>query len=173
MTTTSDGRLLTMAWVHDVIRDVTLTARAGFSDDGGRTWSEPFDTGILGGPLNPIRLADGRILAAYARRTAPRGIRACLSDDGGRTWAVEDEIVLWDEARRAATGTRASSRDVPDADLPLWGTMWGWTFGGPVPRPVARRPRGRHLLRDRGRRRHRDPVRHARGVAGDRTDRRP
>ena len=133
MTTTPDGRLLTMAWVHDVVRDVTLTARAGFSEDDGRTWGEPFETGILGGPINPIRLADGRILATYARRTAPRGIRACLSEDGGRTWAIDDELVLWDEARRAATGARASSRDEPDADLPLWGTMWGWTFGGPCP----------------------------------------
>jgi hypothetical protein len=127
------GRILTMAWIHDVVDDVTLTARAGTSDDGGRTWSEPYDTGILGGPINPVRLADGRILATYARRTAPRGIRGCLSEDGGRTWAVDDEIVLWDEGSRAATGARASSRDVPDADVPLWGTMWGWTFGGPTP----------------------------------------
>lgn len=133
MVTLPDGRILTMAWVHDVVDDVTLAARAGFSDDGGRTWTRPLDTGILGGPINPLRLADGRILAVYARRTAPRGIRACLSEDGGRTWAVDDEIVLWDEAARAATGARASSRDVPDADVPLWGTMWGWTFGGPTP----------------------------------------
>ena len=32
-----DGRLLTMAWVHDVVDDVTLTARAAYSDDRGRT----------------------------------------------------------------------------------------------------------------------------------------
>ena len=127
-----DGRILTMAWVHDVVNDATLTARAGTSDDGGRTWSAPFDTGILGGPINPVRLADGRILAAYARRTAPRGIRVALSEDAGATWATDDELVLWDEATRRATGTRASSRDVPDADVPLWGTMWGWTFGGPT-----------------------------------------
>ena len=132
MTTTRDGRLLTMAWVHDVVDDVTLTARAAYSEDGGRTWDQPFDTGILGGPINPVRLTDGRLLAVYARRTAPRGIRAVLSEDDGRTWAIDDELVLWDEARRAATGARASSRDLPDGDLPLWGTMWGWTFGGPT-----------------------------------------
>jgi len=127
------GSVLTMAWVHDVVDDVTCTARAGVSEDGGRTWGAPFDTGILGGPINPVRLADGRILAAYARRTAPRGIRVALSEDDGRTWATDDELVLWDEATRHATGARASSRDVPDADVPLWGTMWGWTFGGPTP----------------------------------------
>jgi hypothetical protein len=133
MVSLPDGRILTMAWVHDVVDDVTLTARAGYSDDGGRTWGAPFDTRILGGPINPLGLADGRIVAAYARRTAPRGIRVALSEDDGRTWAVDDELVLWDEATRRVTGARASSRDVPDADVPLWGTMWGWTFGGPTP----------------------------------------
>ena len=132
MVTLSDGRILSMAWVHDVVDDVTLTARAGTSADGGRTWSEPFDTGILGGPINPIRLADGRLLAVYARRTAPRGIRGRLSEDGGRTWATDDELVLWDGAAGRATGARASSRDVPGAEVRLWGTRWGWAFGGPT-----------------------------------------
>lgn len=132
MVTLPDGRILSMAWIHDVVDDVTLTARAGFSADGGRTWGEPFDTGILGGPINPVRLADGRLLAVYARRTSPRGIRGCLSDDDGRTWATDEELVLWDGEARRATGARASSRDVPSAEVPLWGTMWGWTFGGPT-----------------------------------------
>jgi hypothetical protein len=133
MTSLPDGRLLTMAWVHDVVDDTTLTARAGYSADGGESWSEPFDTGIVGGPINPILLRDGRILAVYNRRTAPTGIRACLSEDGGRTWCLEDEIVIYDEARREISGRRVVDADRVDSSDGLWDTMWGWTFGTPTP----------------------------------------
>ena len=127
-----DGRLLTMAWVHDVVEDVTLTARAAYSEDRGLTWSAPFDTGIQGGPVNPLVLADGRILAVFARRTAPAGIRAALSEDGGATWLVRDEFVLWDEATRRVSGEHAASQARAAHGSSLWGTMWGWTFGTPT-----------------------------------------
>ena len=128
----ADGRLLTMAWVHDVVADVTLTARAGYSADRGKTWSAPFDTGIQGGPINPLLLADGRILAVFARRTAPAGIRAVISEDGGATWLVDREFVLWDEASRRVLGERAADQQRAPEDPSLWGTMWGWTFGTPT-----------------------------------------
>jgi hypothetical protein len=127
-----DGRLLTMAWVHDVVDDVTLTARAGYSSDGGRTWSEPFDTGLQGGPMNPLLLRDGRVLVVFARRTTPNGIRAVLSEDGGRTWDLERELVLWDETTRRVTGDVLPDVQRAPDDPALWGTMWGWTFGSPV-----------------------------------------
>jgi hypothetical protein len=126
------GRLLTMAWVHDVVHDVTLTARSATSTDGGRTWSEPLDTGILGGPINPVVLADGRIVAFYARRSAPTGIRGVVSDDGGRTWNLAGEFVLWDESTRRVIGARAHDESRPAGDPSLWGSMWGWTFGTPT-----------------------------------------
>ena len=126
-----DGRLLTMAWVHDVVDDVTLTARAAYSDDGGRTWGQPFDTGLQGGPLNPLVLSDGRIITFFARRTVPGGIRAAMSSDGGATWALDDEFVIWDEATRSVLGRHAPDQARDPGDPSLWGTMWGWTFGTP------------------------------------------
>jgi hypothetical protein len=127
-----DGRLLTMAWVHDVVADVTLTARAGYSSDRGRSWSAPFDTGLQGGPMNPLLLRDGRVLAVFARRTAPNGIRAAISEDGGATWLLDEEFVLWDEATRRVPGQRAADVARAPDDPALWGTMWGWTFGSPT-----------------------------------------
>jgi len=127
-----DGRLLTMAWVHDVVNDVTLTARAGYSADRGRTWSAPFDTRIQGGPINPLLLADGRVIALFTRRTKPAGIRAVLSEDGGATWLVDDEFVLWDDASRRVLGERAAGQHRSPDDPALWGSMWGWTFGNPT-----------------------------------------
>jgi hypothetical protein len=138
-----DGRLLTMAWVHDVVADVTLTSRAGYSSDGGRTWLEPFDTGLQGGPINPLVLADGRIIAVFARRTTPNGIRAALSEDGGATWLLDRELVLWDEATRRVTGEVLPDVDRAPSDPSLWGTMWGWTFGTPT---AAQAPDGSVLV---------------------------
>ena len=132
MTMMSYGRLLTMAWVHDVIRDVTLTARAGFSDDGGRTWSEP---------SRPASWVDPSTRSASPTGGSSRPMRAGLR---------RAESGLPERGRRAHLGGRRRDRalgrgapgrdgrprqqlDVPDADLPLWGTMWGWTFGGPCP----------------------------------------
>lgn len=127
------GRIVSLAWAHDVIAEVTLPARVGFSDDGGRSWSAAVETGILAGPVNPVTLPDGRIFASYARRTAPRGVRCCLSEDGGRTWRVDRELVIFDEASGRIVGEPASVVDRVEADPSLWGTMWGWTFGQPMP----------------------------------------
>jgi len=132
-TVLSSGRVVSLAWAHDVIADETLPARVGFSDDGGRTWSAPTDTGIMAGPVNPVTLPDGRIFASYARRTAPRGVRCCLSEDGGRTWRTDREFVIFDEASGRIVGERASVIDRREADPSLWATMWGWTFGQPMP----------------------------------------
>ena len=61
---------------------------------GGKTWSEPVNTGIWGYPAHLLQLPGGRLLATYGYRRAPMGIRACLSLDGGKSWDVENEIVL-------------------------------------------------------------------------------
>ena len=132
MTVLTDDRLVTLAWAHDVVADRTLPARAAWSADRGATWSATSETALLGGPINPITLRDGRVLAAYSRRTPPAGIRVALSEDGGRTWPRDDEVVLYDGARKAVTGQPAPADDGVD-DAALWSTMWGWTFGSPCP----------------------------------------
>jgi len=64
----------------------------GESHDGGRTWTEPVKTSILGYPAHMIRLPDDRILLVYGVRVPPFGERARVSVDEGETWS--DEIVL-------------------------------------------------------------------------------
>lgn len=132
VTLLDDGRLLTLAWVHDVIDDVTLTARAGWSDDEGSTWSAPRDTSLRGGPAAPANLGADRIIAAFPHRTPPAGVRVCLSNDGGATWDPESELVVWDETTRTITGRAAAAPVESDHPDPLWDTMWGWSFGLPT-----------------------------------------
>jgi len=127
-----DGRLLTLAWTHDVASDSTLAARCGWSDDGGLSWSPPADTPLCGGPLYPLVLPDGRLLVAFTRKAAPAGIRVTVSEDFGGTWLTDAEVVVWDDELRAVTGERASVAEGRSPEGPLWGTMWGATFGSPA-----------------------------------------
>ncbi|MGI5818850.1 MAG: sialidase family protein [Armatimonadota bacterium] len=106
------GRILGMARYEE--RGVPSEARQPSmlwqfeSADGGRTWSEPRPTEIIGKPPHLTGLSDGRILLTYGYRHAPYGQRACLSSDGGRTWDYEAEIVLRDDAPNGDLGYPAS-----------------------------------------------------------------
>ncbi len=56
------------------------------SRDGGESWTEPADTGIVGCPPHLCQLADGRLLCTYGYRYFPYEIRCVLSADGGASW---------------------------------------------------------------------------------------
>ena len=68
-----------------------------FSDDDGKSWSEPERTPMWGVPPNLLVLKSGAILCTYAHRRAPFGIRACVSYDEGKTWDIENEKILRDD----------------------------------------------------------------------------
>ncbi|MBC7236777.1 MAG: exo-alpha-sialidase [Chloroflexi bacterium] len=66
-----------------------------FSDDLGRTWSEPRQVTRDGEhPADLTLLASGRLLLTFGRRIRPLGCGALLSDDGGQTWHRDREVLL-------------------------------------------------------------------------------
>ena len=71
-----------------------------YSDDNGKTWSEPYQTPLWGFPPHLLELSDGRVLCSYGYRRAPFGERVCISENG-IDWKLENEIILRDDA---ATG---------------------------------------------------------------------
>lgn len=72
-----------------------LRMRQFGSDDGGTTWTMPFETNIQGYPPHIIKLDNGWLVAVYGRRYGdPMGQFACISRDNGLTWEVENEITL-------------------------------------------------------------------------------
>ena len=88
------------------------------SDDGGKTWSTPEETPIWcygSSPMDVIVLGDGRVLATYARRAEPFGIRACVSEDG-ITWDTAGEIVLRDDGLDRDMGY-PSSQQLDDGSI--------------------------------------------------------
>lgn len=66
------------------------------STDGGKTWSVPEPSGILGSPPHLMLHSSGALICTFGRRTKPFGERAVISYDMGKTW--EDEYVLYDDA---------------------------------------------------------------------------
>jgi hypothetical protein len=103
-----DGRLFVMYWTKDYQSGKDLTIHATWSEDEGRTWTEPYDTGILGQMGSSIDVGAGRVLAAYNRRDMDNpGIYAAVSEDGGRTWPPFGEhTVIWDARGRDIIGNR-------------------------------------------------------------------
>ncbi len=67
------------------------------SSDNGDTWTKPVPVGIDGYPADVARLADGRFIMVYGRRTSPLGIFAVVSEDGSaQSWSTENEIIIDD-----------------------------------------------------------------------------
>jgi sialidase-1 len=110
------------------------------SNDGGRTWTVPVKTTILGYPAHMIRLPDDRILLVYGVRVPPFGERARVSIDEGETWS--DEIVLCTDTS-PDLGYPASAQlgdgsiltvyyqiDKPGEPTCLMGTHWRLGAGG-------------------------------------------
>ncbi len=86
------------------------------SEDGGHTWTEPRETGILGKPPHVMKLANGTILLSSGYRHAPFGQRVYPSQDEGTTWNPLEGLVLRDDAESTDLGY-ASTAENADGTL--------------------------------------------------------
>lgn len=97
----SDGRLVVIC--DKIYRHENKEARifAWFSDDGGKSWSEPVDLGFCGIVPDKLKeLKSGRmILAAHFMNQDTRKLEQYLwySDDKGKTWS--DRVTVAADAR--------------------------------------------------------------------------
>ncbi|GAA4749659.1 sialidase family protein [Flavisolibacter ginsenosidimutans] len=90
---TKTGRLVVGLRNHGPEQAIWMT----YSDDDGKTWAPPFQTDMIGHPVDLIQLKDGRLMASYGIREAhakPGGIRVCFSNDNGKTWDIKTEKQL-------------------------------------------------------------------------------
>lgn len=87
------------------------------SDDGGKRWSRPVETGIRDYPAHLLRLPDGRLAAVAGRRRPPFGIHVYLSENDGKSWNIADPIVVRDDLPNKDLG-------YPTAALRRDGTMY-------------------------------------------------
>ena len=65
------------------------------SSDGGKSWTPLAPTALHGHPAHVIRLADGRLMTTYGRRSGENGgsgVYVAFSSDNGRTWDRELKV---------------------------------------------------------------------------------
>ena len=111
-----------------MVRDGLM--RLSYSDDDGKTWSEPVKTPVKGFPQHLLVLKDGRLLATYGYRYRPFGVRACLSADGGKTWDMEHEMVIQNNGSGIDLGYPVSM-ELDNGEIAT--VYYNQTVGTPIP----------------------------------------
>ena len=93
-----NGRILAMHRHHKAGSPVGDYLWQNFSDDGGKTWSQPEETPIWGYPPYLLVLGSGKLLVTYAHRRHPYGVRACMSSNNGESWDLDNEKIIRDDS---------------------------------------------------------------------------
>jgi|GEM_PF-1209276 len=100
----ADGRLLATAWAYDDVSKTDRPNQYAISTDGGKSWSVPASTGLLGQTLTPLVLDDDRILCVYRRMDQP-GLWANLARLEGDRWVNVGDAPLWGQQAAGLTAT--------------------------------------------------------------------
>lgn len=112
-------RHVAMFWTYDRSANKDTNIHLSRSSGGGKTWTPPTDTGIVGQVAHPVHLRDGRLMVIYIDRFHTRSIRARLSEDDGRTFS--DQVLIIHEQPRNSVdpGDTSQSADYLQ-DMQLW-----------------------------------------------------
>lgn len=111
-----DGRVLNFYFTFDSKKSRYLNIHQNISEDGGRTWSKPMDTGVYGQPAQPVELADGRIVLISVDRQQTGTINAVISGDGGKSWGMEPSLIIYsrDTLKVLSGQTKDGTEDFSD-----------------------------------------------------------
>jgi len=90
----SPGRILSAAWAYDERAGKDLPNAYALSGDGGRTFSPPRSTGLLGQTPGLLALGGDRVLCVYRRTDVP-GLWAAEVSLAGGAWETERQVPLW------------------------------------------------------------------------------
>jgi hypothetical protein len=101
------------------------------SNDGGKSWAKPRETGMYGVTPLLLRLKSGTIACAYTNRyhgePNERGMRVCYSLDDGETWDTKHPVILRDYNARA--DGQCLWNFVQFSDDTLFASGWGAKTG--------------------------------------------
>lgn len=120
-----DGTVLDLFWTYDSREAAYRNIHAKKSPDGGRTWSEFWDTGVPGQPAQPVSLPDGLVAMVRADRSGTPAIKLRLSRDGGRTWPAGGEATLYSPRLPSQTLVKSSMKET-------WTEMEKFSLGLPA-----------------------------------------
>lgn len=139
------GRLLAMLRHTDWTdrQKPTRYLYQSYSDDDGKTWSPPANSGLEGYPAHLLLLRSGKILCTYGYRFAPWGHRAALSADEGKTWDIQEIKMLRDDSLPGWTTYPMSSQLSDGTIFTTYGNLKS-AAPGEMPAPTKLFGDGRH-----------------------------
>ena len=117
-----DGTVADIFWTFDRTLGDYVNIHQCFSTDGGRSFGELTDTGLVGQPGNIVNGKDGSLITVYINRDNAPVIRLAKSCDGGRTW--RDELTVFEYGRNTKGKDNAGMNDV-------WNEMAAFSTGHP------------------------------------------
>ncbi len=95
------GRIVLVIWAYDLVNQRHLANQLVWSDDGGRSWSRPIDTGLRGQASNFL-IRDGKLGIVQARREgAAPGIYLSFVELHDDSVTLLEEACIWDAAGMA------------------------------------------------------------------------
>ena len=113
------GKMINFFWSYNTVKNIDHTIHVNFSNEWGRNWSMPVDTGIVGQIACPVVMSESHVVMLYVRRDEKRQIFARQSFDGGLTWDPSSETIIYNQA-----GGNEGSANLFDA-------MNQWSYGHP------------------------------------------
>ena len=109
LTEMQDGRLVALVWAYDQATDRHYSNHVTVSEDDGRTWSKPIDTGVMGQASNLIWIGGDRLLTIHAHRGDEIGLYVRVVDFAANNWRVQAETVIYGQAsKQTAEGQSAA-----------------------------------------------------------------
>jgi hypothetical protein len=96
------GKLLAVAWAYDEKNGKDLPNQFSVSSDGGKTWSVPASTGIMGETMAIAALPGDKVIAVYRRMDRP-GLWITIVRVENDKWINEKDIPLWGVMEKSLT----------------------------------------------------------------------
>ena len=117
-----NGRLVDMFWAYDNTLNKELNAYMSKTIDGGQTWTQPEDTGLVGQPW-PIPIDEQSFVVVKVDRNKSQTIEVVLTDNFGQSWNAAPPLVIYSNKEQQLS-------DSSDLNEHLVG-MASWAYGLP------------------------------------------
>lgn len=136
----NDGKVADIFWTFDREKGDYVNIHQCMSTDGGRSFSELTDTGLVGQPGNIVNGNNGELITIYINRDSVPIIKLAKSIDNGKTWA--DALTVFDYGANTKGKQNAGMNDVwsemaafsvghPFLKRMQDGTLWAYFYSGP------------------------------------------
>lgn len=103
LTEMQDGRSVALVWAYDQLTDRHYANHVTVSEDDGRTWSKPINTGVMGQASNIAWLGGDRLLTIHAHRGEEIGIYVRVVEFVRNEWRVLAETVIYGQTAKQTT----------------------------------------------------------------------